>query len=82
LLAVKVHRRAALITRLQTRLESTSVDWQANFWLVQGNAQAARHAARLMALQQGAMTGAKAQLAKESAEFLYRAGFLSDEAEE
>jgi len=42
----------------------------------QGNKEAARHAARLMALQQGAMTGAKAQLAKESAEALYRAGYL------
>jgi hypothetical protein len=45
----------------------------------QGNKEAARHAARLMALQQGAMTGAKAQLVKESAEALYRAGFLTDE---
>ncbi|HYM98939.1 MAG TPA: hypothetical protein VET25_04285 [Aestuariivirgaceae bacterium] len=42
----------------------------------QGSKEAVKHAGRLLAMSQGAMTGAKAQLAKESAEVLYRAGFL------
>lgn len=47
----------------------------------QGNKEVAKHAAKLIALRQGGMTGARAQLAKESAEVLYRAGFLSDDDE-
>jgi hypothetical protein len=42
--------------------------------------EAMRHASRLLALSQGAMTGAKAQLVKESAEALLRAGY-GDELE-
>jgi hypothetical protein len=45
----------------------------------EGNKEAAKHAARMLALRQGALTGAKAQLFKESAEALSRGGFLGDE---